>query len=116
MGFAMSTGLSWSRYAITEGCCGHGDELLNGENQGILYVKNYQLLTQSLYFEVCLFILLGVLLFSLAVYSELGIYFIPRVCSFVSYVGANLKFPINFSYQLMLIILFSLLLMNYFLK
>jgi hypothetical protein len=27
MGFAMNTGLSWSRYGIMEGCCGHGDEL-----------------------------------------------------------------------------------------
>jgi len=77
------------------------------------------LLTQSLYFEVRLLIPLGVLLVSLALYSELVIYFTLRVCYFVSYVGVNLKFPssvMNFSYQFMLIILFPLLLMNCFLK
>jgi hypothetical protein len=84
-----------------------------------IFLKNYQLLRQSLYFEVCLLIPLSVLLVNLALYNELGIEFATRVCSFVSYVRTNLKFPIpvnNFSYQLVLIRLFPLLLINYFLE
>jgi len=62
---------------------------LNQLIQEIIYLKNYQLLRQSLYFKVCFLIALGVLLVSLALYNELGMYFTPRVCSFVSYVGAG---------------------------